>query len=170
MLLKSNYSHMLGLSVSHTTRKAREGEIDGVHYHFTSVEKMEKDIENNKFIETNFYNGNYYGTSYQSVLDVTSRGKICILEIDVNGCETIRKNGLDAHYVFIAPPHFDELERRLRSRMTETEESIRQRLATAKYEIEYSTKSGFFDHIIVNDDLETTFHKIIEILCRDLKE
>lgn len=79
------YPDRFGFSVSHTTRAPRHGEENGVHYHFTEKEKMQKEIEDGKFIETAFVHGNYYGTSIKAVEDVKEKGKICILDIDVQG-------------------------------------------------------------------------------------
>lgn len=168
-MLINEFPTQVNLCVSHTTRRPREGEIDGVHYHFTTKEQMLKDIENNKFIETTYYNGNYYGTSFESIREASKNGKICILEIDLKGCESIDKSEFDAKYIFIAPPSHEELENRLRQRNSETEENLLQRLEVAKEEIEAAYKGNLFDHIIVNDNLEETYKTLVEILVNYFK-
>mmetsp|Transcript_8243 Transcript_8243/g.12679 ORF Transcript_8243/g.12679 Transcript_8243/m.12679 type:complete len:198 (+) Transcript_8243:84-677(+) len=153
-----------GFSVSHTTRKPRPGEEDGVHYNFTTVEAMKKEIEEGKFIEHAEVHGNFYGTSIAAVESVQSSGKICILDIDVQGAESVKKSSLTPIYIFIAPPSMEQLESRLRGRGTEKEESILKRLAGAGKEIEYSKVEGNFDKVFVNDDLKTTENDLANAL------
>eukprot|EP00297_Palpitomonas_bilix_P018339 CAMPEP_0113886262 /NCGR_PEP_ID=MMETSP0780_2-20120614/11440_1 /TAXON_ID=652834 /ORGANISM="Palpitomonas bilix" /LENGTH=187 /DNA_ID=CAMNT_0000874423 /DNA_START=93 /DNA_END=656 /DNA_ORIENTATION=- /assembly_acc=CAM_ASM_000599 len=145
-----------GFSVSHTTRGPRPGEENGVHYHFTEKEKMEKEIAEGKFIETAHVHGNIYGTSIAAVEDVQKKGKICILDIDVQGAEQVKKSSLQPRYVFIAPPgrSMEVLEKRLRGRGTETEEAIQKRLGNAAGEMKKMEVDGFWDAIIENDDLD----------------
>jgi len=151
------YPDNFGFSVSHTTRSPRPGESDGVQYHFTTKDQMLKEIEDNKFVEYANVHGNLYGTSKKAVEHVISQGKICILDIDVQGCEKVKKSSLKARYTFIAPPSMEELEKRLRGRATETEETIQKRIFNAKGEMEYMKREGFFDRIFENSDLETTY-------------
>ncbi|KAL3826939.1 hypothetical protein ACHAXA_006019 [Cyclostephanos tholiformis] len=152
-----------GFSVSHTTRKPREGEVNGVHYHFTTVEDIRKDIEDGKFIEYAEVHGNYYGTSIASVESVQGKNLICLLDIDVQGAQKVKASSLDAHYLFIAPPSTEELESRLRGRGTESEDAIQRRLANARGELEYGLESGNFDAVLVNNDLGKTLEKMVEI-------
>ena len=135
-MLKQEFPDSFGFSVSHTTRQPREGEVDGVHYHFVSADKMAADILLHRFLEHAQVHGNFYGTSVAAVEAVKQTGKICILDIDVQGCRQCRKVDLPGHYVFISPPSFEELERRLRGRGTETEDKILKRLKNAKGEVD----------------------------------
>lgn len=144
-------------SVSHTTRVPRPGEKDGTHYHFTNKEKMEEQIKNGEFIESATFSGNLYGTSKQAVEEVQRLGKICVLDIDIQGVKQIKRTHLNPFYIFIKPPSVLELERRLKARNTETEESLQRRLAVAKTELEYGETPGNFDIIIENDNLETAY-------------
>lgn len=135
--LFKEFPETFGFSVSHTTRKPRPGEENGIHYHFVSVEEMQSAIERNEFLETATFSGNMYGTSKRAVQSVQSMGKVCVLDIEIEGVKQIRNSDLNPLLVFIKPPSIEELERRLRGRNTETEESLQKRLNTAKCEIEY---------------------------------
>ena len=138
----------------------REGEQDKVHYNFTTVDTIKKEIDEGKFIEYANVHGNYYGTSVAAVESVSSTGKICILDIDVQGVRNVKKSSLDAIYIFIAPPSMEELEKRLRGRGTETEEAVLKRIKNAKGELEYGTDANF-DRVFTNDDLDKTFEAIV---------
>ena len=138
----------------------REGEQDKVHYNFTTVDTIKKEIDEGKFIEYANVHGNYYGTSVAAVESVSSTGKICILDIDVQGVQNVKKSSLDAIYIFIAPPSMEELEKRLRGRGTETEEAVLKRIKNAKGELEYGTEENF-DRVFTNDDLDKTFDTIV---------
>lgn len=107
MLMKEFPNEQFGFSVSHTTRGPREGEVDGVHYNFTTVEKMKEDIAAGKFIEHAEVHGRFYGSSVAAVESVQSSGKVCILDIDVQGVKNVKKSSLDPYYVFIAPPSME---------------------------------------------------------------
>lgn len=161
LLTKKFPNEQFGFSVSHTTRKPREGEQNGVHYNFTTVEDIKKEIDEGKFIEYANVHGNYYGTSVQAVESVKSQGKICILDIDVQGVRNVKKSSLNPRYILIAPPSMEILETRLRARGTEKEEDIVKRLSNAAGELEYGNTEGNMDQIFVNDDLEQTFGEIV---------
>ncbi len=120
---------------------------------------MLKEIEENKFIEHAEVHGNMYGTSYHAVTDVVSKGKICILDIDVQGAKRIKEDSTIArpHFIFIAPPSLEILEKRLRDRGTETEEAIQKRTANVQGELNYGLARGNFDDIVINDDLNKAF-------------
>lgn len=160
------HHHPLSFSVSHTTRGPRPGEVDGVHYHFTSKEKIMKEIEANEFIEHAEVHGNIYGTSYKAVEKEIKKGKICILDIDIQGAKRVKEDTsiLTPHFIFIAPPSMEILERRLRDRKTETEEAIQRRLGNAQREIDFGYAHGNFDDVVVNDDLQKCFHHLRMIL------
>lgn len=165
--LMKDYPSKFGFSVSHTTRSPREKEIDGVHYHFTERIKIEKDISEGKFLEFAHVHGNVYGTSIEAVESVTDEGKRCILDIDVQGARSVRASSLEAIFIFVCPPSFEELEKRLRARGTETEEQIQKRLRNAQAELDQSNEPGLFDHLLVNDDLETCYENLKKLLSLD---
>ena len=144
-------------SVSCTTRQPRPGETDGVDYHFITRERFDELVAGHAFAEHAEVHGNCYGTLKSELLGRIRRGIDVLLDIDVQGAAQLRALCADSpefceacEFIFIMPPSFVELERRLRARGTETEESIRRRLANAKGEMD---RSGEYDHIIVNDDL-----------------
>ncbi|CAH1119787.1 unnamed protein product [Phaedon cochleariae] len=149
-----------GFSVSHTTRKPRPGEQDGVHYHFTDPDSMRKAIDEGLFLENAVFTGNMYGTSKAAVQHISQQGKVCILDIDVQGVKQIKNTDLRPWSVFVKPPSMEELRRRLVNRKTESEESLQRRLDKAEEEIEYGTIPANFDVIIVNDDFDTAYEEL----------
>lgn len=165
-----------GFSVSHTTRQPREGEVDGRDYHFVSREEMEADIRLHLFLEHAEIHGNLYGTSRRAVQSVFNAGQNCLLDVDVQGVESLRKafgstaaGSTQETYVpfciFIAPPSLEHLEERLRGRGSETEETLQRRLSTAKQEMFIlEDKPHLFDRIIVNDDLEKAINSFKTVL------
>jgi guanylate kinase len=157
MLMKRFPNNQFGFSVSHTTRKPRDGEIDGQHYNFTTVDGIKKEIDDGKFVEYAEVHGNYYGTSVAAVEAVQNEKRICVLDIDIQGVMKVKQSSLKPIYLFISAPSLDELEKRLRGRGTESEESIKKRLANSKKEMDYGHGAGNFDKIFVNADLKATF-------------
>ena len=149
------------LSISATTRQPREGEVDGVHYHFMSVDEFEDVIARDGFIEWAQVHSNYYGTPLAPIEQHLAAGDTVLLEIDVQGAFQVFDKLPQAKLVFIAPPSIEELERRLRGRGTETEEVIAQRLANAKGEMDASKD---YDFVIVNDDLERATKELARVL------
>ncbi|KAI8373445.1 guanylate kinase [Choanephora cucurbitarum] len=158
--LFSEYPNTFGFSVSHTTRKPRPGEIDGKDYHFVEKENMIKEVEEGKFIESATFSGNMYGTSIKAIEDVVAQGKVCMLDIDMQGVQSVKKTQLNPKYIFVQPPNVEILEQRLRGRGTEKEEAVLARLAAAKKELEYGSTPGAYDHIVINDDLETAYGQL----------
>ncbi|XP_063929680.1 guanylate kinase [Zophobas morio] len=154
--MMEDFPDKFGFSISHTTRKPRPGEVDGQHYHFTTVEDMQKAILDGQFIEHATFCGNMYGTSKAAVNFVREQGKICVLDIDVQGVKQVKNTDLDPLYVFIKPPSLDELKKRLTARKTETEESLLHRLKVASEELDYGTEDNF-DCIVINDNLEHAY-------------
>ncbi|KAK9816310.1 hypothetical protein WJX74_009060 [Apatococcus lobatus] len=152
-----------GFSCSHTTRSPREGEQNGVHYWFTSKELMQQQIKDGKFLETASVHGQLYGTSRRTVQSVAASGKSCILDIDVQGARQVREAGLNALFVFIAPPSDQELEKRLRGRGTESEEQIQQRMANAKAEIGSVNEEGLYDYVVFNNEVEDALAQLKDI-------
>lgn len=146
-------------SVSATTRAPREGEVNGVNYHFTSKEDFEKLIASGGVLEYAQYCGNYYGTPRKAVEDKLAEGKDVILEIEVQGAMKIKQSCPEAVFVFILPPSVETLRERLEKRGTETADVIAKRVAEARGEIE---KAYNYDYVIVNDDLDTAVSEFIK--------
>ena len=159
--LMSRFPNQFGFSVSHTTRQPRPGEVNGTHYHFVEKVDMEKGIANNEFIEYAHVHTNIYGTSVKAVEKVRKEGKICILDIDIQGVKNVKNSTLDCRYAFIMPPSVAELENRLRNRATETEEKIKVRMANSTAEIAYGQEAGNFDAVITNDDIDDSVEKLL---------
>lgn len=155
----------LRVSVSHTTRLPREGEVNGVHYHFVSKEEFESLIVQKAFLEYADVFGNYYGTSIEGVNALAEAGYDVILEIDVQGAAQVRDALPEAVGIFILPPSFDVLAARLHGRGTDSQEVIQRRLSKARHEIEQSV---LFDYVVVNDDLEKAEADLVHIVssCR----
>lgn len=156
------------MTVSHTTRKPRAGEIDGVSYHFVSEDTFQSLIGQGAFIEYAEFNGNLYGTSKQTVIDQKSRGSIVLLDIEMEGVKQLKKTEsqtpeIDARFVFIRPQSLETLERQLRGRGTEDEAGIQRRLARARDEMEYAD-TGAHDRIVVNNDLEAAVRQLEEFV------
>ena len=168
--LMAEYGEYFGFSVSHTTRNPRPGEEDGKDYHFVDKEKMQQLIDAGEFIENATFSGNNYGTSKASVEDVLNSGKICILDIDVQGVKAVKNTDLTPMFVFIKPPSLETLEERLRARGTETEESLSKRLGAAAAEMDYGETEGNFDTIIVNDDLETAYINLRDFVMPEIEK
>ncbi len=155
----------ISFSVSFTTRPPRPREKEGVDYFFISKETFQKMIKEGAFLEWAEVHGHYYGTSKAQVLKALERGQDILLDIDVQGAAQVKKIlGKDAVLVFVLPPSFEELERRLRRRSTESEMAIRQRLENAKLEI---ARAEEFEYLILNDDLETAFQELKSILVAE---
>lgn len=168
--LRTEFPKLFGFSVSHTSRAPRPGEENGVHYHFTTAEKIVEDVAAGKFIEHAEVHGRHYGTSVAAVETVRDQGRICILDIDVQGCRAARTKMLMAKYLFIAPPSVDELEKRLRGRGTEEEAAILTRLGNAQKEIDAKDEPGLFDAVIINDNLDKAYLELKELLKGDMEE
>lgn len=142
----------LGFSVSHTTRPPRPGERNGMDYYFVSREEFLAMRENNAFLESAEVHTNLYGTSKQAVADKLATGVDVFLDIDVQGARQIKASGeLAAVFLFVAPPSWDELAKRLRGRGTEAAETVQLRLANARKEM---AEAHWYDYLIVNDDLD----------------
>ncbi|XP_068981569.1 guanylate kinase isoform X3 [Bombus flavifrons] len=168
--LFEEFPDTFGYSVSHTTRSPRPGEEDGKHYHFTTKDKMQKQIEQDEFLETATFSGNMYGTSKRAVEEVQKAGKICVLDVEVQGVKQIKRSSLDPLYIFIKAPSIEELEKRLRARKTETEDALQRRLSIARLEIEYGEKPGNFDIVIENDNVSKAYEKLRDFLMSNLKQ
>ena len=150
-LLKQNIG--LAFSVSACSRDPRPGEIDGLDYHFLGIDKFKKNITNNEFVEwEEVYTNNFYGTLKAEMERIWSEGKAVIFDVDVIGGLNLKKQFQDdAFALFVQPPSYEELEKRLRGRSTETEEKINQRMEKAHKELAFASE---FDTILINDNLE----------------
>ena len=139
------------VSVSHTTRPPRAGEVNGQHYHFVSEEEFVRLAGEGAFLEHAQVFGNYYGTSYESVQSMCEQGYDVILEIDVQGAQQVRQALPEALSIFILPPSLAVLEQRLRQRQTDSEEVIARRLSEAVDEIQQALT---FDYVVSNRSLQ----------------
>ena len=157
-ILATNEDFML--SVSSTTRSPREGEIDGVHYHFVSRDEFQQMIMADELLEFATVHGEHlYGTPRSELVRANEDSKNLILEIDLQGARQIREHAPHALSFFVHPPSWDELERRLRERATETESEIQTRLGTARSELD---AAGEFDYQVTNDNLARCAQEIVE--------
>lgn len=150
-----------GYAVSATTRAPREGEVNGVHYHFLTREEFERKIAEKEVLEYTEYCGNYYGTLRKSVNDLLNEGKDAILKIEVEGAMNIKKLFPEACLAFILPPSWEVLEKRLRDRGTETEDKIVERTKQAHNEVKFAKN---YDYLIVNDELESAVSDLLAVM------
>ncbi|QIW98130.1 hypothetical protein AMS68_003648 [Peltaster fructicola] len=165
--LFKEYPDRFGFSISHTTRAPRGTEQNGVEYHFVSKDDFQKMVKENAFIEHAQFGSNFYGTSIQAVKDIADKGRTCILDIEMEGVKQVKKTDLKPRFLFLQPPSVEILEQRLRGRGTDKEEAIKERLAQASKEIEYSKTPGVHDKIIVNDDLERAWKEFQKFCVPD---
>ena len=165
--LKDDYPGAFEFSVSCTTREPRANEIDGQHYHFTTRDDFMSRVSDGEFIEWAEVHGNLYGTSLQVVNEVATRGKICVLDIDVQGVRQIRNSACRIHSIFLKPPSLEELERRLRHRGDTAEDAIVRRVRNAEAEIQAVTdEPELFEHVLVNDELSNTVQAVKQIVLQ----
>jgi guanylate kinase len=151
----------LNYSVSHTTRKPREGEQDGKDYHFITETQFKARIEKGSWLEWARVHGNYYGTSSEVIQHHLAAGQDILLDIDVQGTRQIVERYPEAVTIFIAPPSMEVLKERLNHRGTDDPDIIRRRLAEAENEIK---QKNAYDHIIVNDELETAKAELVALI------
>ena len=151
------------LCTSVTTRPRGKNEVDGEHYQFITKEEFKKGILEERFLEYAEVFGNYYGTLWQPVEDALVEGKTVLLEIDIQGGLTVKKVYNDVKLIFIVPPHTRDLKKRMESRQRgEDEETKKKRLQLAGEETAKAWQH--YDHIVINDDLETAINEIIDII------
>ena len=141
----------LRLSVSHTTRAPREGEEDGVQYHFTSPARFQEMVEAGDFVEWAEYAGNRYGTAHEEILRAEREGDDLIFEVEIIGARALKDAYPHALSCFVLPPSWPEVERRLRGRQTEDDATIQRRLNRGRDELQ---ELEVFDYFVVNDDLD----------------
>ena len=154
----------LYFSVSDTTRAPREGETDGVDYHFLTVEEFRHLIREDAFLEYAEFVGNFYGTPRRCVEEAMARGEDVILDIELQGAQQVHQKMPEAVRIFILPPSIAELERRLISRGTETPEKIQSRLIRAQVEFD---SAHTYDYIVINDDIRHAVDELDAILTAE---
>jgi len=148
-------------SVSFTTRQPREGEVHGVNYYFVTREDFEARIARGEFLEYAEYVGNYYGTSMEVIREHLDKGVDVLLDIEVQGAAKVREKLPEAVSLFLIPPSFEELSRRLHARGTDSEEKIAQRLETARREAKEIVN---YDYVVVNDTVPHAAQEVLAIL------
>jgi guanylate kinase len=154
----------ISFSVSHTTRRRRDGEVDGRDYCFVDESEFRRLVGEGAFLEWAEYNAHLYGTSWEAIDRGLAGGRDVLLEIEVQGARQVRARRADARLIFLLPPSMQELERRLQGRGTDSQDEIRRRLAVANRELE---AIGDFDYAVTNDDLETCAANLLEIICAE---
>ncbi len=159
-LLEENKN--IWLSISATTRLPREGEENGIDYFFLNKKEFTDLVAENGFIEWAEFAGNYYGTPRKEVQNQLSRGKIVLLEIELEGARQVRESFAEGFQIFIAPPSFKELEKRIRGRATDSEEAILKRLTRAKYELKAQSE---FDATVINNNLDVALLEIKKLIA-----
>ena len=155
----------LVFSVSATTRKRRENEVEGKDYFFISEEEFKRKIENDEFVEWERFYDYYYGTLKTFIDDKIAKGLSVVLEVDVKGAVRIKENYPESVLIYIAPPSLEELKERLINRNTETKEDLEKRIKRAEMEIGYQDK---FDYAVVNNDLEHAVEEVKKILLKEI--
>jgi guanylate kinase len=154
----------LYFSVSATTRAPREGEVDGVHYHFTDVDHFQRLITEDAFLEYAEYVGNFYGTPKRFVDEAMAQGKDVILDIEVQGALQVTSKRPDVVRIFIAPPSWQALEQRLTCRGTDSPEKVRKRLVRAKVELQ---TANTYDYFVINDTVEQAVRELNAIMLAE---
>lgn len=151
-------------SVSSTTRAPRPGEIEGIDYHFISREQFQADIDGDRFLEHAQFSANSYGTNRHEIEEAERRGQDLLLDIEVQGARQLQEKAIEAVTIFVTPPSFAELERRLRSRNTEDEVAIQRRLRQA---VEDVSQVHRYQFVIVNDNLEEAYSRLRSIFVAE---
>ena len=156
----------LEVAVSATTRTLRPGEVDGREYYFLSEEEFVRLVEQRAFLEHVVYVGHRYGTLRSEVDRIFGEGKSCVLELETGGARAVKEEMPDSVTIFVSAPSFDELERRLRERATESTGDIGERLEVARRQMD---EAGDFDHVVVNDDVERAAVELENLVDAALK-
>jgi guanylate kinase len=149
------------VSVSVTTRAPRPGEVDGEHYHFVDEKRFSELVAAGELLEHATYGGHRYGTPRAPVLETIAAGRPALLEIDLQGARQVRAAMPEAQLVFLAPPSWEELERRLRGRATESDDKVAARLAAAQDELAAFDE---FDHQLINNDIESAADELVNYM------
>lgn len=151
----------LKFSVSHTTRSPRHNEVDGKCYHFISEATFKDKIGKGEFLEWANVHNNYYGTTIETINAHIKKGEDLLLDLDVQGVQSLRKMSFDGVFIFLLPPSFDELYNRLKKRGTEPPDIIQQRIAVGKKEM---AQYQLYDYVVINSNLEVTVDNLIAII------
>lgn len=157
----------LTYSISMTTRSPRENEKEGIHYYFVDKDYFEKAILNDEFLEHAKFVGNYYGTPKKKVDELLDSGINVLLEIEVQGAKQVMEKCPEAITIFMVPPSFEELEKRIRGRRSEPEEIVQQRLSKARKEMELKNN---YKYVVVNDTVDNAGSAIIDIILENTKQ
>ena len=167
--IMDNYSIKFTYSISMTTRKPRDKEVDGVDYYFVSEEEFQKNIDEGNFLEWEEFVGNKYGTPKSKVEELRNQGKHVFLEIEVNGAAEVLSKVNDDRVIsfFLMPPNLEALESRIRRRKTESEDIIQERLQKGLNEMSKSTQ---YDHIILNDDVARASQEIVDLIKKKIRQ
>lgn len=156
-----NFEH----GVSYTTRKRRPTEVEGQDYHFISKEQFMTMVESDEFVEYAFVHGNYYGTSLNDIARILSSGRNLLIDIDVQGAQQIEERyGDEGVFIFILPPRFDLLRKRLSERKTDSPEEIESRLEKAEEEMRHYQD---YDYVVINDDFEVALKELEAIIIAE---
>ncbi|KAF1955599.1 guanylate kinase [Byssothecium circinans] len=165
--LFDEFPDKFGFSVSHTTRGPRAGEENGREYHFVTTEEFQDLVDRKGFVEHAQFGGNCYGTSIKAVEDIAEKGRICILDIEMEGVKQVANHPTfpRPRFLFLSPPSKEVLEQRLRARATDKEEAILKRLKQAEAEMDFAkSKDAPHEKIIVNDDLDKAYAEVKEFI------
>ncbi|MCH7476642.1 MAG: guanylate kinase [SAR324 cluster bacterium] len=154
----------LRLSVSLTTRQSRPGEVDGKHYHFVDRKTFDEKIAAGEFLEWAKVYAEHYGTTTAQIKTILEEGHHALLDVDTQGAMNIKKSCSGPVLVFIEPPSLEELEKRLRGRGTESEESLARRISKAKHEMGFARE---YDHVVVNDEVEAASENVVQIIQQE---
>lgn len=154
-----------------TTRSPRPGEQNGREYHFVPRDAFEAMIADNAFVENAVFGGNRYGTSFAAVADVAKQGRVCILDIELEGVKQVDRLAKEGKlpferpkFLFLAPPSVEVLEQRLRGRGTDAEDAIQKRLEQARVEMEFAKTGDIHEKVVVNDDLDKAYKEVRDFI------
>ena len=160
----------LAYSVSMTTRDPRPGEVDGVNYFFVSKKRFLEAVKNGELLEHARFVDNDYGTPKAYVDEQRQLGKNVVLEIEIKGARQIMEKCPDSLSIYIVPPSIEELERRLRERQSEDDQTIMKRISKARQELKELQESDIYEHIVCNDDLDKAIAEVREIILTEMKK
>ena len=160
--------HFFSRSVSLTTRDKREGEVEGVHYHFVTEEEMVAMKTSGMLLESSVVYGNYYATLKSNISQIMEKRKIAVMDLSMEAIKNIENLGIAKKFVFITAES-EELKKRLKGRQTEDDHSLKLRIQAAKRQIEFGERSNLFDKKIVNSDLENAFSELCNFLEAEFK-
>lgn len=167
-IMKDNRLNLV-YSISMTTREKREKEVDGVDYYFVSKEEFERNIEEGNFLEYANFVGNFYGTPKDKVEQLRNEGKNVFLEIEINGATQVMSKVKDSGVIsiFLMPPSFDALEKRIRKRQTESEDIIQERLQKGLKEMKMADN---YDYVVVNETIQEAAQEIVNLIENKMKQ